>query len=78
MTLDQITSSESCMLYLDRVGHGILFASRNWKIWLDKSCMTLLSGFTSVADGRDSAVEVFEADHTKATGIQKLGQILHL
>lgn len=34
--------------------------------------------FTSIADGRDSTVEVFEADHTKATGIQKLGQILHL
>lgn len=34
--------------------------------------------FTSIADGRDSAVEVLEADHPEATGIQELGQILHL
>lgn len=40
--------------------------------------MKLVRWFTSIADGRDSAVEIFEADHPEATGIQKLGQILHL
>lgn len=34
--------------------------------------------FTSIANRRDSAVKVFKADNSEATGIQKLGQILHL
>lgn len=33
---------------------------------------------TSVGNCRDSPVKVFKADHSKATGIQKLGQVLHL
>lgn len=33
---------------------------------------------TSIGNGRDSTVEVFEADHSEATGIQKLGQVLYL
>lgn len=40
--------------------------------------MKLVRCVTSIADGRDSTVEVFEADHPEATGIQKLGQVLHL
>lgn len=33
---------------------------------------------TSIGNCRDSTVEVFEADHSEATGIQKLGQVLYL
>lgn len=33
---------------------------------------------TSIGNCRDSSVEVFEADHSKTTGIQKLGQVLYL
>lgn len=40
--------------------------------------MKLVRCSTSIADGRDSAVKVLEADHPQSTGIQKLGQILHL
>lgn len=66
------------MLFLDQVGDGTLFTNRNQKMRLDRAAWSWWVFFTSIADGRDSTVEVFEADHTKATGIQKLGQILYL
>lgn len=33
---------------------------------------------TSIGNCRDTTVEVFKADYTKATGIQKLCQVLYL